>query len=150
MKLESVEAIEKSYFKTTQNIQWGDMDAAQHVNNTVYLRWAETARIGFYEKIDIEGFDFQELGIILSHQDCKYIYPLTFPDDVILTYDIIALKKDRIVGECRVYSPSRNQLAAISRSTVMAYNYKGFEKRDIPAEWKSKIVEIYSESILVD
>jgi acyl-CoA thioester hydrolase len=29
----------------TQDVIWGDMDAFQHVNNTVYLRYFETARI---------------------------------------------------------------------------------------------------------
>src|SRR5258708_13223791 len=28
-------------------IQWGDQDAFQHVNNTVYLRWFESARIKY-------------------------------------------------------------------------------------------------------
>ncbi len=145
-----VDTIENAVFKTTQTIQWGDMDAAQHVNNTVYLKWVETARIGFYEQLEVFDLGSQELGIILAHQDCKYIYPLTYPDEVILTYDIISLKKDRIIGECRIYSPSRNQLAAISQSTVMAYNYKEFEKKDIPADWKAKLVEIYGDRILVD
>ena len=27
------------------SVQWGDMDAFAHVNNTVYLRWFESARI---------------------------------------------------------------------------------------------------------
>ena len=26
-------------------IQWGDMDAFSHVNNVIYIRWFETARI---------------------------------------------------------------------------------------------------------
>lgn len=29
-------------------VQWGDMDASQHVNNVVYLRWVEAARVTFY------------------------------------------------------------------------------------------------------
>ena len=30
---------------TTQVIRWGDMDAFGHVNNTVYFRYMEQARI---------------------------------------------------------------------------------------------------------
>ncbi len=29
------------------NVQWGDMDAYQHVNNVVYVRWGENARIDY-------------------------------------------------------------------------------------------------------
>ena len=32
-------------------IAWGDMDAFQHVNNTVYFRHFESARLAYFEKI---------------------------------------------------------------------------------------------------
>ena len=35
-------------------VQWGDMDAAGHVNNVTYLRWCESARIAYFEKVDID------------------------------------------------------------------------------------------------
>jgi acyl-CoA thioester hydrolase len=28
---------------STAKVQWGDMDAMQHVNNTVYVKWGEMA-----------------------------------------------------------------------------------------------------------
>ena len=37
-------------FRTKYFVHWGDMDAAQHVNNLAYLRWAESARIELFEK----------------------------------------------------------------------------------------------------
>ena len=33
---------------TTQSIRWGDMDALGHVNNTVYFRYMEQARIEWF------------------------------------------------------------------------------------------------------
>ena len=35
------------------NLQWGDMDAAQHVNNVNYLRWCESARIAYFDLMDM-------------------------------------------------------------------------------------------------
>ena len=29
-------------------VEWGDQDAYQHVNNTVSLRWFETARLTYF------------------------------------------------------------------------------------------------------
>jgi acyl-CoA thioester hydrolase len=31
-------------------VAWGEMDAFQHVNNIVYLRYAESARIAYLER----------------------------------------------------------------------------------------------------
>ncbi len=32
-------------------VAWGDMDAMGHVNNTVYLRYFESARIAYFERV---------------------------------------------------------------------------------------------------
>jgi acyl-CoA thioester hydrolase len=34
-------------------IAWGDMDAFQHVNNIVYFRYFESARIAYFEKLNL-------------------------------------------------------------------------------------------------
>jgi acyl-CoA thioester hydrolase len=133
--------IEKAYFKTEIDVQWGDMDAALHVNNVIYLRWGETARIGFYENLKIVDLDFENLGIILAWQDCKYIFPATYPDKVVLTYDIIEVLPDRLIGECRMYSIKHQRLLAISKSSVMAYSYKELKKVNIPENWIACIVD---------
>ncbi|MCP9770874.1 acyl-CoA thioesterase [Lacihabitans sp. LS3-19] len=139
---------ESPFFKTEIQVQWGEMDAAQHVNNVNYLRWAETARIGFFEKLNVLDLDFKILGIILAWQDCKYIFPIKFPDTAILTYDITSVFNDRIHGECKIYSKTNNKIAAISKSTVMAYDYNKLAKAEIPTEWKEQIISVYGKQII--
>ncbi|WP_341227671.1 thioesterase family protein [uncultured Arcticibacterium sp.] len=140
--------IEKAFFKTELPVKWGEMDAAQHVNNVNYLRWAESGRIGFYEKLGSINLDFKAVGIILAWQDCKYIFPITYPDTVTITFDVIELHKDRIIGECKIYSNRHNRIAAVSKSSVMAYDFKALKKAAIPKDWKDSIVKIYGDSIL--
>ncbi len=36
-------------------VVWGEMDSMQHVNNTVYVRWMETARFGYFEKVKLQS-----------------------------------------------------------------------------------------------
>ena len=48
-------------------IAWGDMDAFQHVNNTVYFKHFESARISYFEKIDfLEVMNKTGIGPILA------------------------------------------------------------------------------------
>ena len=35
----------------TQDLVWSDMDAFKHVNNAVYFRFFENARIAYFEKV---------------------------------------------------------------------------------------------------
>ncbi|MEM6698138.1 MAG: thioesterase family protein, partial [Bacteroidota bacterium] len=57
-------------------VHWGDMDAAKHVNNLVYLRWTESGRLLYFQAMNMDT-SFHEVGPILGWQDCKYIFPMT-------------------------------------------------------------------------
>jgi acyl-CoA thioester hydrolase len=37
-------------------VRWGDLDALGHVNNTVLFQYCESARIAFFEAIDLASF----------------------------------------------------------------------------------------------
>jgi acyl-CoA thioester hydrolase len=37
-------------FITQMNVEWGDMDALQHVNNVEYFKYFQKARIAYFEK----------------------------------------------------------------------------------------------------
>ncbi len=38
---------------TEIRVAWGEMDALQHVNNVVYFRYFETARLDYFEAINL-------------------------------------------------------------------------------------------------
>ena len=63
-------------------VQWGDMDALQHVNNTVYLRWVESTRLLFFDQLIDGTVGKAAIGPILAWQDIKYIAPVVYPDTV--------------------------------------------------------------------
>jgi len=139
--------LEKAFVKIELPVLWGNMDAAQHVNNTVYLRWIESARLEMFRKINGD-FKFRKVVPILAWQDCKYIFPLTYPDTAIITLDIAILKSDRIECEGKIYSKVHNRLAAISKNTLMAYDMEELKKLSLPEKWVNKIVGFYGEKII--
>jgi len=65
-------------------VAWGDMDAFGHVNNTVYLRWFESARIAFFERIDISASRPEKVGPILASTTCDYLTPVEYPATVVV------------------------------------------------------------------
>lgn len=143
----SNEELEKTFVKIEIPVQWGNMDAAQHVNNTVYLRWIESARLEMFRRINGD-FKFRKVVPILAWQDCKYIFSITYPDTVIISLDVSVIKSDRIECEGKIYSKENNRLAAISKNTLMAYDLEGLKKLTLPEKWVAKIIEFYGEEIL--
>lgn len=131
-----------SDYKTTFEfeVHWGDMDAANHVNNLIYLKWTETARILYFEKVGIDiSFRSADAGPILGWQDCKYIFPITFPDTAIIGVKTTEILEDKFMMECAVFSKKHNRIAAISSQSIVPYDYLKFKKIAIPQHWIENI-----------
>ncbi|RJF98799.1 acyl-CoA thioesterase [Noviherbaspirillum saxi] len=67
-------------------IRWGDMDAMGHVNNTVYFRYLETARILWFTEAGFEPDPGGE-GPVIINAHCTFIKQLKYPGDIeVATY----------------------------------------------------------------
>jgi acyl-CoA thioester hydrolase len=67
-------------------IRWGDMDALGHVNNTVYFRYMEQARISWFDAIGLLGSGAGE-GPSIINASCTFLKQLVYPGNVeIRTY----------------------------------------------------------------
>jgi acyl-CoA thioester hydrolase len=63
-------------------IRWGDMDAMGHVNNTVYFRYMEQARIRWFASLVPENEAWKSTGIVIVNASCNYKRPITYPGTV--------------------------------------------------------------------
>jgi acyl-CoA thioester hydrolase len=63
-------------------IRWGDMDAMGHVNNTVYFRYMEQARIGWFDALVPEEEAWKSTGIVIANASCNFKKPMTYPGTV--------------------------------------------------------------------
>lgn len=140
--------IEKPKVQLDVQVHWGDMDAMQHVNNIVYLKWVESTRLLLMEELMEKGTaGTVEISPILAWSDIKYIAPVTYPDKVRVTFDIVKIEEDRLHGQAHLYSTKLNRLVAISNNTLKAYNLKLSKKAAIPQRWVDLLREHYGDSI---
>ena len=63
-------------------IRWGDMDAMGHVNNTVYFRYMEQARIGWFDALVPEEEAWKSTGIVIANASCNFKRPMNYPGTV--------------------------------------------------------------------
>ena len=82
MKFEIPEK-KKLVYEMTLPIRWGDMDAMNHVNNTVYFRYLETIRIDWFRSIGCMVAP-QGVGPVIVNAFCNFYKQLEFPGDVLL------------------------------------------------------------------
>jgi acyl-CoA thioester hydrolase len=65
-----------------QPIRWGDMDALGHVNNTVYFRFMEEARIQWLTTLRGGASHGDGSGPVIVNASCTFLVPLVYPGDV--------------------------------------------------------------------
>jgi acyl-CoA thioester hydrolase len=63
-------------------IRWGDMDAMGHVNNTVYFRYMEQARIAWFESLMPRGKAWTDVGIVIVNASCNFKKAINYPGTV--------------------------------------------------------------------
>ncbi|MEM6954586.1 MAG: thioesterase family protein [Myxococcota bacterium] len=110
-------------------VWWGDMDAFGHVNNTVYFRWFENARIAFFREV---GWGHEGVGPILAKTDCVFRQPVVFPDTVKVEAAAEDLREDRFTMTYRVISDRLGEVA-FGSGRVVAFDYANGTKAPIPA-----------------
>ena len=65
-------------------MRWGDMDALGHMNNTVYFRFLEQARISWFDNLEIDYRAHNEAPI-LGSVTCRFVKPAVYPADLAVT-----------------------------------------------------------------
>jgi acyl-CoA thioester hydrolase len=123
-------------------VAWGDMDAYAHVNNTVYFRWFESARIAYFDRIGFRGTDAHDgVGPILAETRCRFRRPVTYPDTVRVGASIQEVGDDRFTMAYRLLNAA-GDLAADGTGVVVAYNYRASRKAALPAAVRAAIADL--------
>ena len=73
----------KLVYEMSIPIRWGDMDAMGHLNNTLYFRYMETARIDWCLSLNIMPEQSKQ-GIVIVNAYCTFRQQLRYPGDVLV------------------------------------------------------------------
>ncbi|MEZ4453975.1 MAG: thioesterase family protein [Nannocystaceae bacterium] len=117
-------------------VAWGDMDAFAHVNNVVYFRWFESARIAYFAALEWAPGG---VGPILAHTACAFRAPLTYPDTVVIGARVDEVGDDRFTMRYRVVSERLDRIAAEGEGRVVSYDYSRGIKAPLPAAIRAAI-----------
>ena len=121
-------------------IQWGDQDAFGHINNVVYFRWYESARVAYLDRSGLDHlFTNYGLGPILASIQCDYRKQLNFPDTVYIGAKVIHLGRTSLRMRHAIYSEHLQALAAEGESAVVVFNYQEQQPTPIPPDVRAQI-----------
>jgi len=132
----------------SQDLVWGDMDAFQHINNTVYFRYFEDARISYFEKANLIKYrEETQLGPILASTNCNFRVPLAFPDTIQIAASVEKIRSKTFKMKYVIYSERLDRVAADGEGLIVFYDYQNGQSCEIPEPVLAAIHHIQSEKI---
>jgi acyl-CoA thioester hydrolase len=119
-------------------VQFADVDMLRHVNNTTYLRWAETARSEYFYDVLGEQIGGRS-GMILAKMEISYEKPMVYREFVALGARIGRIGTKSFDFEHEIWSEDRGVRCARITSTMVAMDYVSNETIVVPEEWRERI-----------
>lgn len=108
----------------TVTVAWGEMDAFGHVNNTVYLRWLESARIEYFRRVGLlDRMERERIGPILARTEIDYRLPVKWPDTVHVEVGVEKMGRSSFVMGYRVSSDTHGAVVAEAKTVIVNLDY---------------------------
>ena len=125
-------------------VQWGDLDALNHVNHTRFLTWMETARMHYFIA---SGFDelhkSEGIGPILAGLQADYLSPVGFPDTVTVHTTVTRIGNSSFEMSYRITSESKGgELVATGTVSGVVFDYGAGKSIAMPDSLRQRIYDL--------
>lgn len=122
-----------------QKVAWGDMDAFGHVNNAVYYRYIESARICYLEELNIFQ---QDIYTVVASSQCQYLRPLFYPDQLKIGARVEEMRSSAIRMSYILWSGQQQNIAARGEAVIVCVDKLNLQKIPMPENIRQNIKEI--------
>jgi acyl-CoA thioester hydrolase len=115
--------------KVNLPVQWGDMDAFGHINNTVYFKYFETARLAYFNQVGVmEDMQAEQLGPILAETSAQFKRALVFPDQIIAGANVTENQTYGFLMQYGVYSEQQDTVTTLGTGRIVMVDYNSGKK----------------------
>lgn len=119
-----------------QSVAWGDMDALGHVNNAMYYRYIENARLAYLDALDLLN---ESVSTVVSSNQCRYLKPVVFPDHLKIAARIEEIRNSAFRMHYLLWSEKQQSIVATSEAVIVCIDQKNLQKTQIPEYIRKKI-----------
>jgi acyl-CoA thioester hydrolase len=128
-----------------QVVDWADMDSFAHVNNVVYFRYFENARVEYFQRIGWwEYMNETGIGPIVGSTWARFRRPVKYPDTLAAGAKVVSFANDRFTIRHVLVSRTTGEMVTEGEAVVVSIDYRTNAKVPIPDELKRRIEELES------
>ena len=144
---------------------FGDLDAMGHVNNVVYLKWIETARIAYWIRVTGQkahagvpetGGASHEPGpgimsgvlidMILARTEIDYRSPVSYGETLDVFVRTSLIKRSSLVFYYAVVSRTDGRTVADAKTVIVCYDYAGLRSKPVSPELRASILALDAQA----
>ncbi len=125
---------------TRIQLRFSDFDMGGHVHNAAYLRYFESARIGFFLSEFGKDWDWKKDGLIIKKNTIEYHIPTFIEDEIRVDVSCNHIGSKSFTLTYSVLD-GNNNLKAYGESVVVCFDYKTQQTITIPERMKTILTQ---------
>lgn len=116
----------------TLTLRWGDMDAVGHLNNTLYFRLMEQARIQWLDRLGMP-ITPSGTGPVIGSTGCVFKQQITYPAEVEITLEVEKLGRSSLRLRHHFYvNGQRDKAYAVGEVALVWVDYSSGKSIPLP------------------
>lgn len=117
----------------TLPVAWGDMDANLHVNNVVYARWIESARVAYFERLGLPVPPGEDgVGPIVARISVDFRRAVNYPDTIRVSATVRAIGRTSLTLGYSIRSAAQDAEVATGEDVIVLLDYR--DGRKVPVD----------------
>lgn len=121
-------------------MRWGDMDMLGHLNNTVYFRAMEEARIAFINAI--RPYFEAGTGVVVGHLSCDFLRPMNYPGNALVMHELTRMGRSSMEHKITIEKEGEPGVVYASARSILVLSNLA-TGRSCP--WSEQMREIIQE-----
>ncbi|KZM22649.1 uncharacterized protein EKO05_0009687 [Ascochyta rabiei] len=139
-------------------VAWGEMDSMGHINNVMYNRYAESARVNWtlnlaaqdpaHKKEWLELVSPKSVGLILRSIKTDYKFPMKWPDRITVLHKLRNQPEqdtDHFLLDVLILSEAHRRTAARCMEDIVVYDYRRAKKSPLPGFMVDKFRKTFEQ-----
>src|SRR4051812_6463367 len=112
-----------NYSQITLRIDWSELDTFGHVNNVMFMKYVQAARLNYTEHIGLmELHRTQNIGFMVAETNCRFKKALHFPGNVTIATRQISLKNTSFSLEHTITNDT-NEVVAVATDVLVVFDF---------------------------
>lgn len=109
-------------------IDWSELDVFNHVNNVMFAKYMQAARVQFMEHLGImQSYEASKIGFMVAATSLIYLKPLQYPGNILIKTHVKEIKTTSFILMHAIYN-DQNELSASGEDVIVYYDFNKNQK----------------------